>query len=481
MADRLTTVHLDDIHDSPDNLRRTIGDVSDLAASIEFIGLIEPLRVQRNGEGYKVIAGHRRLAALRELHGRGAIDPEIKVVIGDKLDDKGRTAAMLIENMQRVDLAPNEEAEGVRRLIQEHGFTQAQVAKSLGMSTQWVKDRVALLDVPDYLFTTPKHEHTDKTLPVSHLAMLGRLPADVRERLTKDGKVPTKYDIEDRTSKVKSKAQADKEMAALLKRGVMAVTEKDLKRILKTELAELDGTDQLVKLKLGDVTKIAEYMYHTPAESTVVLKQTFPTKPEEFTTSDVYVLKMAGFAKWYRAEVMGAPVKGKDPEEIELDEYEQQCAEIDERNRLKLDAWREENYQRRRSYITDTKPAQLSADLFAYLFGEALTGFRANERVAQAADLLSIELVELVPQQQGEDNDAFYERRRDIWHEQNEQLRTYAMKNSASLIRTLAALKAAQLVEDLPEPELEAYPEDEEYEDDDVAYEGYDDGHNDPV
>jgi len=461
MADRLTTVHLDDIHDSPDNLREQVGDVTDLAKSIAFIGLLEPLRVQKNGEGYKVIAGHRRLAALRKLHAEGQIDPETKVIIGDKLDDGERTAAMLIENMQRVDLSVKEEIEGIRRLVQDYGLSQAEVAENLGVTKQWVQDRVAMLVLDEEILTAPQHSRTDKPLPIASLTMLAKLPDDVRERLTKDGKVPTQYDIEDRTNQVAAKNRAAKELAAAVKRGVIAVTEKQLKRIVKSEVSDLDGVDLLAKTLTGNVTKISEYMYSQAKEPTIVLRQA-NSKVEDMPLDKIMVLKESGYPKWYTALVEGA----RADEDAELDEYEQICDEIDVRNEAKLAAWKDEKFDVTCRYVRDTKAAQLTADVCHLLIRQQLEGWRGYDYALDAARLLDTTVIDIPPQQEGETDDVYRQRVKDTKEEQIQAVFDYARKNGTQMMRTLAAFHAQALAELPPHPELEDYPESDEEGDD---------------
>ena len=65
MTDTLTTIPLADIHPAPDNLRTELTGIQDLADSIAFIGLMEPIRVTKVDDHYRIIAGHRRFAALQ--------------------------------------------------------------------------------------------------------------------------------------------------------------------------------------------------------------------------------------------------------------------------------------------------------------------------------------------------------------------------------------------------------------------------------
>ena len=98
------TVPLERLVAAADNLRREVGEVSDLAASIRSVGLLEPLIVceQESSEGYLVVAGHRRLAAAA-LAGLSAVPAIVR-----RLTDAERTEIMVIENLQREGLDPLE-------------------------------------------------------------------------------------------------------------------------------------------------------------------------------------------------------------------------------------------------------------------------------------------------------------------------------------------------------------------------------------
>ena len=117
--------------------------LNDLAASIRAVGVLQPIIVSQNGERYTIIAGERRYRASRlaELS-------EIPAIVRD-WDSQKRLEAALIENLQRDDLNPVEEAMGVRRLMDEAGLTQEKVAERLGKSRPAVANLLRLLNLPD--------------------------------------------------------------------------------------------------------------------------------------------------------------------------------------------------------------------------------------------------------------------------------------------------------------------------------------------
>lgn len=130
---KLINTSLIDPH--PDNPRKNIGDVTDLAASIKTNGLLTPLSVVPNGERYMVIAGHRRLAACKQA-GTGAVPCFIL-----QLGPLQQLEAMVTENCQREQLTVLEEADAIQGML-DLGATTANVAYRLGRSADYVRDRV---------------------------------------------------------------------------------------------------------------------------------------------------------------------------------------------------------------------------------------------------------------------------------------------------------------------------------------------------
>lgn len=122
------------------------GALADLAASIREHGILQPIlvRPKPGAKGvYQIIGGERRwrAAQLVPLH-------EVPVVIRD-LDDRAALAAALVENLQREDLNPLEEAEGYQRLTREFGLTQEALGKAVGKSRSHVANTLRLLALPE--------------------------------------------------------------------------------------------------------------------------------------------------------------------------------------------------------------------------------------------------------------------------------------------------------------------------------------------
>src|SRR5690554_5777701 len=145
-SDGLRTVPIDAIVPNPHQPRSVMDEeaLDELAASIEEHGLIQPLIVNDSGEDvYTLIAGERRWRAAQ----RAGLT-QVPVVVKEA-SPQGMLELALIENIQRADLNPLEEAAAYRQLIDEFGLTQAQVAKRVGKSRPAVANTVRLLELPE--------------------------------------------------------------------------------------------------------------------------------------------------------------------------------------------------------------------------------------------------------------------------------------------------------------------------------------------
>lgn len=143
-ATSATKVHVEDIRPNPDQPRMTFSEaeLQSLAASIREHGVLQPLVVVKDpsGAGYRLVAGERRLRAAR----LAGLD-EVPVVLRDAPEGESSLALSLIENIQRDDLNPLEEAEAYRRLLEEFGLSQEMVARQVGKTRAHVSNTVRLL------------------------------------------------------------------------------------------------------------------------------------------------------------------------------------------------------------------------------------------------------------------------------------------------------------------------------------------------
>lgn len=142
---KLINTSLIDPH--PDNPRKNIGDVTDLANSIKANGLLSPLNVVPNGERFRVIAGHRRLAACKQA-GTGAVPCFVL-----DLDPLQQLEAMVTENCQREQLTVLEESDAIQGML-DLGATTARVAHQLGRSSDYVRDRAKAASIDNEVRAT---------------------------------------------------------------------------------------------------------------------------------------------------------------------------------------------------------------------------------------------------------------------------------------------------------------------------------------
>src|SRR5438105_69 len=110
-------IAIDQIDPNPDQPRQVMGDLSELMASIGEKGIIEPLVVRQRGSRFQIVAGERRYQAAVQL---GL--PDLPIVIRD-VDDNEIIEIALVENIQRKDLGPFEEAEALQSLADRCGYT----------------------------------------------------------------------------------------------------------------------------------------------------------------------------------------------------------------------------------------------------------------------------------------------------------------------------------------------------------------------
>ena len=139
-----TAISISDIHPNPAQPRRHFNEDSleELAQSLKRHGLIQPILVRPHGQGYQIVAGERRWRAAQraQLH-------QVKAIIRD-LSDEETLEIALIENIQRQDLNPIEEAEAYRKLCTDFGHSQNELAAIVEKSRSHVANMMRLLELP---------------------------------------------------------------------------------------------------------------------------------------------------------------------------------------------------------------------------------------------------------------------------------------------------------------------------------------------
>ncbi len=152
--------------------------LTELAESIKSAGILQPILVTKNGTRYRILAGERRFRAAR-LAGLS----EIPVLVRDGLEDRDHLLLALVENIQREDLTPLEEADAYRQLRDELGMTQEDIAQRVGKDRATIANTLRLLKLP----ATVKAALEEGQLTAGHARALLMLPSAAdQETLTKE-------------------------------------------------------------------------------------------------------------------------------------------------------------------------------------------------------------------------------------------------------------------------------------------------------
>ena len=156
--------------------------LEELAESIEQHGLIQPIVLRSAGQGYEIVAGERRWRAARMIGLK-----ELPCIVKELTDEENMLLA-IIENMQREDLNPIEEAEGLKQMIDTYGLTQEQVSRGVGKSRPYITNSLRLLKLPEKV----RYMTADGSLSMGHARALAgikdeKLQIALAERAVDEG------------------------------------------------------------------------------------------------------------------------------------------------------------------------------------------------------------------------------------------------------------------------------------------------------
>ncbi len=168
-----TEIAISQLDPNPDQPRRSFDAqaLEALADSIRQAGVLQPLLVVENGARYRIVAGERRYRAAR-MAGLQSVPCIVR-----EMSEQERMEAALIENLQREDLNPIEEAAGIRALMEECGYTQELAAKRVGRSRPAVANLLRLLQLPESIQQMVK----DGELSAGHARVLAGIPDESRQ------------------------------------------------------------------------------------------------------------------------------------------------------------------------------------------------------------------------------------------------------------------------------------------------------------
>ena len=163
----VTEINIDEIRSNPYQPRRTFDTetLNELAKSIEEYGVVQPIIVKKSIKGYELIAGERRTKAAK-IAGLKVIPAIIK-----DFDDQQMMEIALIENIQREDLNPIDEAVSISNIIKLRGYTQDEFANKFGKSRTYVTNILGLLKLPEDV----KKMVEKRTLSMSHARVLSKI------------------------------------------------------------------------------------------------------------------------------------------------------------------------------------------------------------------------------------------------------------------------------------------------------------------
>lgn len=219
-------IDINNIKPNANQPRKTFdeGKLEELADSIREHGLIQPLVVRKSTNGYEIVAGERRWRAARKIGIK-----EIPAVVRELSDEENMLLA-IIENMQREDLDPIEEAEGISQMIETYGLSQEQVSKSLGKSRPYITNQLRLLKLPE---------------EIRKMVSDGRLSS---------GHVRALITIDDEEKQIKLAVQAVEQGLSVRQVEALAKANKDVKKskaAKKKKSADVKRVEEDLKVALG--------------------------------------------------------------------------------------------------------------------------------------------------------------------------------------------------------------------------------------
>lgn len=247
--DAVIYVSIHDIKPNKNQPRKTFDEdkIFDLAKSILENGIIQPIVVRKSGKGYEIVAGERRWRAARMAE----LD-EVPCIVRELTDEQNMLFA-IIENMQREDLNPVEEAEGINQMMTTYKLTQDQVAKSLGKSRPYIANAVRLLKLPEKV----KEFMQKGKLSAAHGRTLAAIDneaiqIELAEKIVKDGLSVREVE---KLAAEKGKPRKKKTASKKEKEPDLLKVEAELKESLGTRVSIAQGAGNKGKIEIEYYSK----------------------------------------------------------------------------------------------------------------------------------------------------------------------------------------------------------------------------------
>lgn len=238
----VTKIKLSEIRSNPYQPRKTFNDDSlkELAQSIKEYGVVQPVIVKKSIKGYELIAGERRCKASK-LAGL----TEVPAIIKD-FNDQEMMEIALIENIQREDLNPIDEANSIMNIIKLRGFTQEEFAQKFGKSRSYITNLIGLLNLP----INVQKMVINKELSQSHARLISKLESEEK--------------IIELASKIVSEGMNVRDLEKLLSEDQELVKRKPVK---KSTTTYTNIYEEAFKNKLGSKVKITKSKIEIPYSS----------------------------------------------------------------------------------------------------------------------------------------------------------------------------------------------------------------------
>ena len=248
VSEGIVEIDIDSLVPSPYQPRRvfTTEALADLVLSIKEKGVLQPLLVRKNPKnpsGYELIAGERRFRASKMA---GLL--KIPVIVKD-FSDKDALEVALIENLQREDLNPLEEAEAYKRLLDEFKYTHDQLSKVIGKSRSHLSNMIRLLELPEEIKSMV--EKKELTLGHARALLTAKNPVLLASEVLKKG-----YSVR-QTEKLASKKIASTDKKTVKKDTEILTLEQELSNVLNTNVSiKWNGQRGSVTISCSDLDRL---------------------------------------------------------------------------------------------------------------------------------------------------------------------------------------------------------------------------------
>ena len=242
----LVRIPVSRIRPNPFQPRKTFNpeELADLEASLAASGLLQPIAVRRVGDAFELIAGERRLRAATNLGWA-----EIPALIKD-LDDRSSLVMALVENLQRSDLNPIDEARGYQRLAEEFEFTHQQIADSTGKDRATISNLLRLLSLPEAVIVMVADGHLSTGHAKALVSMPGPSAIALAREIVAHGLSVRAVEERARTPGTERKKKDGPATKPIQKDRAAAAIEDAFRKRLQTDVQLVAGPDGKGSLKI---------------------------------------------------------------------------------------------------------------------------------------------------------------------------------------------------------------------------------------